>query len=388
MEEAERPARIPFNRPFRAGSETDYIELAIDRMHLSAGGEFTRRCESWLREATGSGRAILTHSGTGALELAALLIEAEAGDEVIMPSFTFPTTASAFVRRGLVPVFVDIEPDSLLLDPEAVAAAVGERTAAIVPVHYGGVGCDMVRLGEIASPHGVRLVEDAAQALMATRHGRPLGGVGELAAISFHETKNLSCGEGGALLVNDSALVELAETLRDKGTDRAHFERGEVDKYTWVEIGSSFAMSEVSAAFLWGQLEDAEAITASRRRTWDAYHDGLANLEADGLARRPLVPAGCEHNAHTYYLILAEGSDRGEVLRALNEAGVNAVFHYVPLHSSPAGRRYGRTSGDLAITEDLSARLIRLPLWAGMDDDAVERVVAAVHQTLRRVSIA
>jgi dTDP-4-amino-4,6-dideoxygalactose transaminase len=383
MEAAETGVRIPFNRPYRTGAEAEHIEQAIERMHVSSGGDFTALSEAWLQEATGSPKAILTHSGTGALELAALLIDAADGDEVIMPSFTFPTTASAFVRRGLRPVFVDIEPETLALDPEAVAAAVGERTVAIAPVHYGGVGCDMAALAEIAAPRRLRLVEDAAQALMASRAGRPLGGIGDLAAISFHETKNLTCGEGGALLVNDPALVARAETLRDKGTNRAHFERGEVDKYTWVEVGSSFAMSEVSAAYLWAQLEHAEEITASRRATWEAYHEGLAELEAAGVARRPHVPADCEHNAHTYYLLVEPGIDRSQLLAELNREGVNAVFHYVPLHSSPAGLRYGRVAGEMEITDDLSARLIRLPLWAGMPTADVERVVETVTRVLR-----
>lgn len=380
--EARKTSWIPFNHPFRTGVETTHIEQAIENVHLSSGGAFTERCEEWLQASSDSERAILTHSGTGALELAALLVGGERGDEVIMPSFTFPTTASAFARRGLVPVFVDIEPESLTIDPVQVEAALSEKTVAVVPVHYGGVGCDMDALRALAGSQSARIVEDAAQALLATRDGKPLGGSGDLAAISFHETKNLTCGEGGALLVNDPDLVDRAQILRDKGTDRVRFERGEVDKYTWVDLGSSFAMSEVSAAFLWAQLEDAKAITESRHRAWDAYHDGLADLEARGRARRPVVPPSCEHNAHTYYLLLAEGTDRASVLAALNASGVNAVFHYVPLHSSPAGQAYGRAAGDLAVTDDVSDRLIRLPLWADMPPADVDRVVETVIRVL------
>lgn len=382
MSEADNRGRVPFNRPFRTGHETEFVERAIAAHHVSAGGAFTKECETWLREATGAAGVLLTHSATAALEIAALLLDGEPGSEVIMPSFTFPTTASAFARRGFTPVFVDIEPETLTLDPARVDAAIGERTVAIAPVHYAGVGCAMEPLLDFAAEHRLRIVEDAAQGLLSSRNGRALGSFGDLAAISFHETKNVTSGEGGALLVNDPELVSRAETLRDKGTDRAQFERGHVSKYTWVEIGSSFAMSDVSAAFLLAQLEQAEAITASRRHTWDTYHEGLAGLEAEGRLRRPRVPSGCEHNAHIYYLLLDDPGSRARVLSELNEVGVNAVFHYVPLHSSPAGERYGRASGKLTVTDDVSSRLIRLPLWAGMPEGDVERVIEVVVRVL------
>jgi dTDP-4-amino-4,6-dideoxygalactose transaminase len=384
MNEAGNSFPIPFNRPFRTGSETQYIEQAIGSGQVSAGGGFTKACESWLEAATGARQALLTHSGTGALELAALLIDGEPGAEVIMPSFTFPTTASAFARRGFTPVFVDIEAETLTLDPAQVEAAITDRTVAIVPVHYAGVGCEMGPLLTLAERHGLKVVEDAAQGLLARRDGKALGGSGDLATISFHETKNVTCGEGGALLVNDPTLVPRAETLRDKGTNRAHFERGEVDKYTWVELGSAFAMSDVSAAFLWAQLEEAESITASRRSTWESYREGFAELEAEGLLRLPRIPAGCDHNAHTFYVLLAHPRSRGRVLADLNAEGVNSVFHYVPLHSSPAGMRYGRADWELPVTDKVSAQLVRLPLWAGMKESEVERVVDTVVQVLRR----
>lgn len=373
---------IPFNRPFLAGTETRHIEDAVRSGWLASGGEYTERCEAWLEERTGAGAAYLTHTGTAALEAAALIAGFGPDDEVIMPSFTFPTTASAVALRGATPVFVDVEPDALTIDPECAAAAIGPRTKAIVAVHYAGVAAEMDALRGLADEHGLLLIEDAAQGLLSSVRGRPLGGLGDLGAISFHETKNVTCGEGGALLVNDPGLRERAEIVCEKGTDRRKFERGEVERYTWVDLGSSFRAGEVAAAFLWAQLEEADAITARRRRIWDRYHDAFAGLEAEGRLRRPIVPDGRVHNAHMYHLLLPGPAVRGELIEALGARGILAVFHYVPLHSSPAGRRYGRADGELTRTDDLSARLVRLPLWTAMSDDEVDRVIAAVGEAL------
>jgi dTDP-4-amino-4,6-dideoxygalactose transaminase len=377
-------SHIPFNRPYRTGRESAFMEEALANAHLSSDGPFTHRCKAWLEDRTGTESALLTHSATAALEAAAILTNAGPGDEVVMPSFTFVTTATAFLLRGATPVFVDIRADTLNIDEEAVAAAIGPATKAIVAVHYAGVGCDVDALGRLAADAGIPLVEDAAQAIMATRSGRPLGSIGALGVLSFHETKNVTCGEGGALLVNDAELIERAEIVRDKGTNRKQFFRGQVDKYSWVDLGSSFAMSELSAAFLWAQLREADAITARRLAIWERYHEAFEELEVDGRARRPVVSAECAHNGHLYYLLVPDLATRTSVLRTLNERDVNAVFHYVPLHTSKAGRRYARTSGDLSRTVDLSERLVRVPLWAGMADDDVERVIAEVHAAVTK----
>lgn len=349
---------------------------------LAGNGRYTARCQRWLEDAVGCRRALLTHSCTGALEMAAILADVSAGDDVIMPSFTFVTTANAFVLRGATPVFVDIHPDTLNLDEDLVERAISPRTRAIVPVHYGGVGCDTGRLRTMAAGCGAIVVEDAAQGILARRGGHPLGSAGQLAALSFHETKNATCGEGGALLINDPELVERAEVVWQKGTDRSRFLEGLVDKYTWQDVGSSFQPSEVTAAFLLAQLEAVDSLTRSRLATWQAYHRAFAGLEARGIVRRPIVPEGCEHNAHLYYLVLRPGIDRRTVLTQLGDRGVNAIFHYVPLHSSPAGRRFGRVAGAMTHTDDLSDRLVRLPLWAHMPDDDVAYVVEQVTAVL------
>jgi dTDP-4-amino-4,6-dideoxygalactose transaminase len=373
---------VPFNRPWATGSELGYIEQAIVGGHLSGRGPFTGLCTGWLERQTGCRGAFLTHSGTGALEMAALLAQLEPGDEIIAPSFTFVSTASAFALRGAVPVFVDIRPDTLNLDETLVEAAITPRTRAIVPVHYAGVACEMDTLVALTARHRLLMIEDAAHALTSAYRGRPLGSIGDLAAISFHETKNLIAGEGGALLVNKHRLVAPAETVLDKGTDRARFQRGEVDKYTWTALGSSFVASEITAAFLWSQLEQAAEITAMRLRVWSRYHEAFAGLEARGALRRPIVPGECRHNAHMYYLLLPDRTERDRLIARLSERGVNAVFHYVPLHSSPAGRRYGRPHGDLAVTDGASARLLRVPLWPGMDDTDISHVICCIHKAL------
>jgi dTDP-4-amino-4,6-dideoxygalactose transaminase len=365
------------------GREQAYIAEAIARGQLSAGGEFTERCARWLEEEIGCESALLVHSATAALELAALLLDIEPGDEIVMPSFTFVSTASAFVLRGGIPVFVDIRPDTLNLDETLVEDAITERTRAIAPVHYAGVSCEMDAISEIAERHRLAVVADAAQALRSTYKGRPVGGLADLAALSFHETKNVTSGEGGALLVNRADLCERAEVMRDKGTDRSRFFRGQVDKYSWVDLGSSYGISELSAAFLWAQLEAADELTADRLRTWALYHEALAPLEQQGLLRRPIVPDGIEHNAHIYYILVADLETRREVLAELGRADINAVFHYVPLHSSTAGSKYGRAHGPLPHTDATADRLIRLPIWSGMTEQQTLRVVDTVAAALQ-----
>lgn len=374
--------KIPFNRPYMTGRELYYIAEAKFNNMLAGDGPFTRRCHQWLEQATGCSKALLTHSCTAALEMAALLLDIQPGDEVIMPSFTFVSTANAFVLRGGVPVFVDIREDTLNLDERLVEAAITPRTKAICPVHYAGVACEMDTLMDIARRHGLKVVEDAAQGVMARYKGRALGGIGDLGAYSFHETKNVISGEGGALLVNDPALAMRAEIIREKGTDRSRFFRGEVDKYTWQEAGSSFLPGEVTAAFLWAQLQEAQPITKQRLAAWDRYHEALAPLEARGLLRRPIVPAECEHNAHMYYVLLGARADRQAVLERLKANGIHSVFHYVPLHSSPGGQRYGRVHGSMHFTDTQSERLVRLPLWVGLTDGQQERVVKVLGEAL------
>jgi dTDP-4-amino-4,6-dideoxygalactose transaminase len=373
---------VPFNRPFVTGAELGYIEEAIANAHLSGNGPFSRRCNDFLREAFGAAAVLLTNSGTAALEMAALLADVGPGDEVILPSFTFSSTATAFVLRGAVPVFVDVREDTLNLDETLVAAAITDRTRAVVAVHYAGVGCAMDVLGEITARAGLMLIEDAAHAFGSTFRGAPLGSFGSMGALSFHETKNVISGEGGALVLNDPLLVERAEIVHEKGTNRSAFFRGRTDKYTWVDIGSSFVASDLAAAFLWAQLEKAQWINAQRLSIWSKYHDLLADFEARGLLRRPRVPADVRHNAHLYYILLPTGPARDDALHKMAESGVQAVFHYVPLHSSPAGRRFGRAVGELPITEDIAARLLRLPLWVGMTDGDIEYVVASVARAI------
>jgi dTDP-4-amino-4,6-dideoxygalactose transaminase len=369
---------IPFNRPYVTGREFLCVREAIANGHLSGSGPFTERCNRWLEERIGSEQALLTHSCTAALEMTAMLLDIGPGDEVVMPSFTFVSAANAVVLRGGTPVFADVRPDTLNINESQVEAAISSKTRAIFAVHYAGVGCAMNELLAIAAEARTPLVEDAAQGILASYDGRPLGSFGSLAALSFHETKNVHSGEGGALLINDAGLAERAEILLDKGTNRRRFFRGQVDKYSWVDIGSSYAPSEINAAFLWAQLEDAEAITERRLAIWHAYHEAFADLEDRGVARRPVVPSACSHNAHMYYLLLPDLETRSRFIDELKQAGIYAVFHYVPLHSSDAGRRFGRTVGDLAVTDEISQRLVRLPLWPGMSDEDVERVIDAV----------
>jgi dTDP-4-amino-4,6-dideoxygalactose transaminase len=373
---------LPFNRPFLAGREFEYMRQAVDNAHLAGDGPFTRRCQRWLEQHIGCHKALLTHSCTGALEMAALLVNVAPGDEIVMPSYTFVSTANAFVLRGGTPVFVDIRPDTLNIDEALVDSAITPRTRAVVPVHYAGVGCEMEGILSAAARRGIPVVEDAAQALAATYRGRPLGSFGQLAATSFHETKNVVSGEGGAFLINDPDYSSRAEILRDKGTDRSQFLRGQTDKYRWMDLGSSFLPGELSAAFLCAQMEQAIEITRTRLQIWQWYYDRFAELEAGGRLRRPVVPAHCSHNAHMFYVILTELDTRSRVLARLNEWGVNAVFHYVPLHSSPAGLRFGRTAGSMRHTDAISQRLVRLPLWVGMNERDVDRVASCMKRAL------
>jgi len=373
---------VPFNRPRLIGTEQRYVEEAIAAGKISGNGMFARRCEAWLRARVGARAAFLTPSCTAALEMAAVLAEIRPGDEVIVPTFTFVSTANAFACHGATPVFVDVDERTLNLDVDAVARAITPRTRAIVVMHYAGVACEMDAVMELAVRHLLLVIEDAAHALPASRDGRPLGSIGQLAAFSFHETKNIQCGEGGALLVNDPALVERAEIVQEKGTNRTAFFRGTADRYTWLDLGSSYLMSEVSAAFLWAQIEEADATTAERRRIWSLYDDAFAELERAGVARRPGVPTGCEHSGHLYYLLLGSERERDALIAALARAGVHAVFHYVPLGSSPAGRRFGREPEPAVLAESLSRRLVRLPLWVGMDAGDVARVVEGTRDAL------
>lgn len=367
--------KIPFNRPYMTGQEFHYIEQAKLGNKLAGDGPFTKKCHQWLEEATGSVKALLTHSCTAALEMAALLLNIQPGDEVIMPSYTFVSTANAFVLRGAIPVFVDIREDTLNLDERLIEAAITPRTKAIVPVHYAGVACEMDAIMDIARRHGLMVVEDAAQGVMASYKGQALGSIGDLGAFSFHETKNVISGEGGALLVKDAALAVRAEIIREKGTDRSRFFRGEVDKYTWQEVGSSYLPGELIAAFLWAQLEDAKNITSRRLSSWEHYHQLLAASESKGILRRPIIPEECQHNAHMYYVLLNPEIDRQAVLKKLKQNDIDAVFHYVPLHSSPAGQRYGRAHGSLAVTNQQSECLIRLPLWVGLTELQQNKIV-------------
>ena len=373
--------RVPFNKPYMTGKELWYISQAHANGHLAGDGEFTRRCNAWLESRVGCNQALLTHSCTAALEITAILADLHPGDEVIIPSYTFVSTANAFVLRGAVPVFVDIRPDTLNIDEARIEEAITDKTKVIVVVHYAGVACEMDTIMEIANRHKLLVIEDDAQGMGSSYKGRPLGSIGHLAAVSFHETKNIISGEGGALLVNSPRFSERAEIVREKGTNRSQFFRGHVDKYTWVDIGSSYLPSDLIAAFLWAQMEEADTITQRRLDIWNTYHQWFASLEEQGKVRRPVIPSDCRINAHMYYLLLPDQEQRTAFIASLKEQGIGAVFHYIPLHTSPMGKRYGRTSGDLKNTQELSERLVRLPLWLGMEDDLVwviQQIIDAV----------
>jgi dTDP-4-amino-4,6-dideoxygalactose transaminase len=372
---------IPFNRPYLTGKELDYIAQAHANGHLAGNGQFSKQCAGWLEDRFGSGQALLTHSCTAALEMSAILSGVGPGDEVIMPSYTFVSTANAFVLRGATPIFIDVRPDTFNIDEALIEEAITPRTRAIIAVHYAGVGCEMDRISDIAREHDLLVIEDAAQGIMADYRGRPLGSIGQLAALSFHETKNLISGEGGALLVNDPRFEQRAEIVWEKGTNRSQFFRGEVDKYTWVDLGSSYLPGEIVAAFLWAQMEHADAITRRRLSIWAKYHEAFGDLEAAGQIRRPIVPRQCRHNAHMYYLLLPDVAARTAFIGRLAERGIHSVFHYVPLHSSHYGRSVGRAVGDLPQTDDVSERLVRLPLWLGLEEHQ-DRVIDEVRDAV------
>lgn len=379
--------KIPFNKPYMTGKELFYIAEAHFNGMLAGDGPYTKRCHQWLEARTGSKKALLTHSCTAALEMAAILADIQPGDEVIMPSYTFVSTANAFVLRGGVPVFVDIRPDTLNIDERLIEAAITPRTRAIVPVHYAGVGCEMDTIMDIANRHGLLVIEDAAQGVMASYKGRPLGSIGHMGTYSFHETKNVISGEGGALLINDRRFIERAEIIREKGTNRSQFFRGEVDKYSWVDIGSSYLPGELIAAFLWAQLENAGDITKTRMEQWQHYHYALSPLEQAGLLRRPIIPAHCKQNGHMYYLLLNSLEQRTQLIDQLKALQIHPVFHYVPLHNAPAGKKYARCHGQLTHTEQLSERLVRLPMWVGMHAE-LERVIDAVSLNVAGTTLA
>lgn len=373
---------ISFSQLHTTGDEFDFLHEALLKGQLAGDGDFTRKCQAWLEAAISCPKVLLTHSCTAALEMATILAGIQPGDEVIMPSYTFVSTANAVVLQGGVPVFVDIRPDTLNLDETKVEAAITAKTKAIIPVHYAGVGCEMDELQAIAEAHGLVLIEDAAQGVCASYKQRPLGSLGDMAAFSFHATKNIVSGEGGALALNNPELIERAETVWEKGTNRSKFFRGEVSKYTWVDVGSSYLPSELTAAFLWAQLQHAEAIQQQRHAIWNQYHQAFTPLAAQRSMQCPQIPAHCSHNAHIYYLIMATSAARTKILAALRTAGIAAVFHYVPLHSSPAGLRFGRTAGTLAVTDAIADRIVRLPLSASLTQTEIDTVISTVTALL------
>ncbi|HRD69433.1 MAG TPA: dTDP-4-amino-4,6-dideoxygalactose transaminase [Legionella sp.] len=375
---------IPFNNPYKTGKEITYIAQALHEK-LSGDGQFTKKSHAWIEQQTNCYKALLTHSCTAALEMAALLLDIQPGDEIIMPSYTFVSTANAFVLQGGIPVFVDIRKDTLNIDERLIEAAITPRTKAIVPVHYAGVGCDMDAILAIASRHNLAVVEDAAQGVLASYKGKALGSIGELGAFSFHETKNIISGEGGALLVNDPQLALQAEIIREKGTDRSRFLRGEIDKYTWQDVGSSYLPSEMIAAFLMAQFEQAQEITEQRLAIWRYYDEQFKELEGMGILHRPFIPTDCQHNAHMYYVILSSDINREIILEELNRNQVKAVSHYVPLHSAKAGLRYGRAQGTLNVTDSVSSQIIRLPLWVGLTHAQQDRVYEQFNEALKLV---
>lgn len=371
---------IPFNKPPYIGKEKEYILQAVDSGHISGDGEFTKKCAAKIEELTGTKRALLTTSCTHATEMAALLADIQPGDEVIMPSYTFVSTADAFVLRGAVPVFVDIRPDTMNIDEQLIEGAVTKKTKAIVPVHYAGVGCEMDVIMDIARRRNLMVIEDAAQAIDSSYKGRALGTIGDFGCYSFHETKNISMGEGGALLIKNADMIEDAEIIREKGTNRAKFFRGQIDKYTWVNYGSSYLPSDMNAAYLWAQLESMETIQASRLKTWTTYRSELSGLADDGRIEFGTIPEECTNNAHMFYLKTKDLEERTKLLAHLKSKGIVAVFHYVPLHSAPAGHKFGRFYGQDVYTTKESERLVRLPLFYGITEEETGCVIDAVKE--------
>lgn len=370
---------ISFNKPPYVGEEIKYIEEAVKAQKICGDGQFTKKCNKWFEDKTGAAKVLLTTSCTHATELAALLLDIQPGDEVIMPAYTFVSTADAFVLRGATAVFVDINPKTMNIDENLIEDAITEKTKAIVPVHYAGVSCEMDKIMEIAKKHNLYVVEDAAQGVMSTYKGKALGTIGDYGCYSFHETKNYSMGEGGALLIRDGKNAELAEIIREKGTNRSKFFRGQIDKYTWVEAGSSYLPSDMNAAYLWAQLQKADEINENRLQSWNRYYEGLKDLEEAGKIELPYIPEYCEHNAHMFYIKAKDLEERSALISCLKENGVTAVFHYIPLHTAPAGKEYGRFHGEDKYTTKESERIIRLPMYYELDEQDAKKVMDLIH---------
>ena len=375
---------IDFNVPPYTGHELDYIAKVVQDRKICGDGQFTKKCNAWIEEKTGTAKALLTTSCTHALEMAALLCGIDSGDEVIIPSYTFVSTADAFVQRGAKIVFVDIRPDTMNIDENLIEDAITERTRAIVVMHYAGVSCEMDKILAIAKEHDLWVVEDAAQGISACYKKRPLGTLGDFGCYSFHETKNYSCGEGGAILIREKAMAEQAEIVREKGTNRTKFFRGQIDKYTWVDYGSSYLPSELNAAYLWAQLEISDVIDADRMASWNFYHEALRPLANAGYIEQPVIPRDCCHNAHMYYIKAKDLQERTKLIVWLKEHGISSVFHYIPLHSSPAGVRFGRFHGKDLFTTSESERLLRLPMYYGLTQSECDQVAQAVANFYRK----
>ncbi|MBR3807246.1 MAG: dTDP-4-amino-4,6-dideoxygalactose transaminase [Lachnospiraceae bacterium] len=375
---------INFNVPPYTGKEMEYIKKAVENQKICGDGEFTKKCNAWIEEKTGTTKCLLTTSCTHATELAALLADIKEGDEVIMPSYTFVSTADAFVLRGAKAVFVDIRPDTMNIDETKIEAAITEKTKAIVPVHYAGVACEMDTIMDIAKRHNLVVIEDAAQGIMSTYKGKALGTIGDYGCFSFHETKNYSMGEGGALLIRDGAKVEEAEIMREKGTNRSKFFRGQIDKYTWVNYGSSYLPSDMNAAYLYAQLEMAEEINDARLSVWNRYYEGLKELKEEGKIELPYIPEGCVHNAHMFYIKAKDLEERSALISFLKENGILSVFHYIPLHSAPAGLKYGEFRGEDEYTTKESERLARLPMYYGLTMEQVDYIISKVKEFYKK----
>ena len=375
---------IPFNKPPFIGKEKEYIDKAIENHKICGDGEFSKKCHAWLEEKTGAARALLVTSGSTALDMAAILADVGPGDEVILPSFTFVSTANAFVLRGADLVYVDIRPDTQNIDEKLIEEAITDRTKVIAPVHYAGVGCEMDTIMDIAQRHGIKVVEDAAQGVMSTYKGRALGSIGDFGCYSFHETKNYSMGEGGGLVIRDEKMAERAEIIREKGTDRSKFLRGQIDKYTWVDMGSSYLPSDINAAYLYAQLEEADMINQNRLKSWAAYYEQLSPLADAGRIELPVIPAECKHNAHMFYIKVTDIGERDALIRYLKENGIITAFHYVPLHTSPAGSRFGRFHGEDRYTTNTFERLLRLPMYYGLTQDNVDYICDKIKEFCSR----
>ena len=376
---------IPFNKPYLTGNELVYIEQAYKNGQLAGDGPFTKQCHQWLENRIDTKKAFLTHSCTAALEMSAILLNIKPGDEIIMPSYTFVSTDNAFVLHGGVPVFVDIHEDTLNINESLIEEAITIHTKVIVPVHYAGVACEMDVIMDIARRHNLLVVEDAAQGILSSYKGRMLGSIGHLGCLSFHETKNIISGEGGALLINEEKFIDRAEIIREKGTDRSQFFRGEVGKYTWKDIGSSFLPGEITAAFLFAQFQESRNITDKRLLIWNRYNEAFIEFEGFMKIRLPVIPKNCKHNAHMYYLLLNSMADRDKFIEDIKIKGVNCIFHYIPLHLSDAGIKYGKSCENLDITEKYANRLVRLPLWVDLTEEKQRKIIDAVFETLSRL---